>query len=296
MVLGTLPVDVADDLVALAKRDRRAGLPTKHSAISSRVMSCATSPSPGVAEAAGAQRDQPARSPGPRCGRTSRTCRPGRAGRRRSSRRGAPCPSGPNTRTMRRAVGVRERRQLRRAASRSAPSTRSWIASMPISRQVLEADRHGGQPEVVDGAVLEAGVAGREVVPALALDRGERDRAAGEPGPPQLARAPRGGRSARRRRSGSRTSCRTTAARSRAGPPRGRAGWSGAKAAQSSSTSQPCSCAHVDPLERVLHAAEVRLRGEGEQVAARRTPRRRARALDQSRRRAAGRARARAGT
>ena len=74
-------------------------------------------------------------------------------------------------------------------ASSSQPvrqPARRWIASRPTRSMCCEPGRHGGQIEVVDRPVLERRLVAAQVV-AVARHRGDRDRAAREPRPRQDA-------------------------------------------------------------------------------------------------------------
>ena len=144
---------------------------------------------------------------------------------------------------------------------------------MPIRSMWRRPISTAGIAEVVHGAVLEPRVAGARH-DHVALHVRDDDGAAAEPGPLQALERSGAARSARRRRSGSRTSCRTRSRRSPACQIDRSSRLVGTNAAQSSSTSQPRSCASVDPFQRVLDAGEVGLRRVGEQVAGRRARRR----------------------
>ena len=93
----------------------------------------------------------------------------------------------------------------------------------PDPLEVAQADLDRRQGEEVHRPVLEVRRARGRLVPLALHERGH-DRAAREPGPLEHGERLAAGERARRHRSASRTSCRTTPARSPGGRPRGRAG------------------------------------------------------------------------
>ena len=218
-----------------ARERHRLGRRSNHGRISSAPRPWAISPAPGLQK-------QPVRSEMPARLASSSTRRSSIGRPSRSCSRNVMVPPraavsvGPRTWTTAGRCGGGGR-SARRAASGEA-ATRRWIASRPTrsrwSRPVVD----GGQVEVVDGAVLEGGLVVVEEV-AVALHRGDRDGAAGEPRAGPGRRPGRAAPAGSRRRSGSRSSCRRRATRSRAGPGATSSRLVGAKAAASSSTSHP---------------------------------------------------------
>ncbi len=218
---------------------------------------------PGVAEAAGPQGDsRPARQGLERAHVVGPAVRgdqvegDGPAAARQVGR-----PEHPGER---RPVRVGERRELRHqpAGQRHHPLVNHVDADRG---QVLKADRHGRQAEIVDGPVLEPGVAGREMVPPLALHRGDRDGPAGKPGPSQDVQGlvpehqrPHAGRVAEHLVEGQGDEVRVDHREIEAVARReGRA----------VEDHVPALLVRPrDPFHRVLHAAEVRLRWVREQV------------------------------
>ena len=132
-------------------------------------------------------------------------------------------------------------------------------------REVAQANLDGGNRQVVERAVLEARFAGREdVATALARWRSSRCRPANQGAAAFEAR--RCAPADTRRRSDSRTSCRTRCSTKSGRTARRSRRLVGHERRRVEQHVPPARVRLVDELERMLHAGEIRLRGKREQI------------------------------
>ena len=229
-----------------------------------------------IAEASGAQRDAAARRPAPRRAgsragarrdrRSSSSPSPPRIGRRRSARRSAPCG---------RPLRVPEREQLLQQPAGQAARRACAMRSMPTRSRWRRPIVDGRDAQVVQRAVLEARLrparAGARA-PARSRSSPCRPRTTAAAAAPARRAAPAGSR----RRSGSRTSCRTRSV-TKSGRTASRSSrLVGTNAAASSSTSQPRACASSTRSSGCFTPEKFDCAGNANRVAARRCRRRRA--------------------